>query len=340
MVKYSYSVVGQRKEAATAAQQKQDAEEEAQRRFSRKIVQMIFVVVGLVLFGAFASTQEDLGLVKINARGGGSGDDSVQEKQQTTSNSVLKTANSTQLPLPDMEPIDMTKYDTIHLLHVRKAGGTSLRTFLEKVAHYHNMTFTVREGSCWPYAQKYMEESNLQQVTEANHKHTTLVVSMLRDPIQRILSSYWFEGNVNVSNPHSFRDWVDTVNNKVLQKRSTGDWWMWKCASECYTKLFGHYSPINLTKAKLQLKTEFDFIIQSDRLGDAQYKQWLAQMFGAPQQLQIPHIRGKNSRKYDLNGTWACPTDEDMARLVETNQLDMELVKWAVENREELVSGV
>ena len=42
--------------------------------------------------------------------------------------------------------LDPSKYDEIYLLHMRKAGGTTLRTYLTKVAAKYNITFRATEG--------------------------------------------------------------------------------------------------------------------------------------------------------------------------------------------------
>ena len=47
---------------------------------------------------------------------------------------LANTTTSSNLPLPQMTPFDMQQYDELYLWHVRKAGGTTLRKFLEEVA--------------------------------------------------------------------------------------------------------------------------------------------------------------------------------------------------------------
>ena len=41
---------------------------------------------------------------------------------------------------------DPSKYSEIYLLHMRKAGGTTLRTYLTRVAAKYNLTFRATEG--------------------------------------------------------------------------------------------------------------------------------------------------------------------------------------------------
>lgn len=316
MVKSTFSVAGQRKQQAAVERQREIDEGVLGFRQRAKIL----TVCALILFGLFASINEGFGLL---VRG-----DSLRIVHEKT--------NQLHVPLPDMKPFDMTQYDTIHLFHLRKAGGTSLRLFLKQIADLHNISFTVNEGECWRYPDKFVDQHHLRQYTDPNHNHSTLVVTMLRDPVDRVVSAYWGEGDINASNPHSFRDWIAKMNATAVTRNAPDGFWMWGCASNCLTKWYGGGNEQNLTKARNQLANDFDLIIQSNRLGEARYQQWLAHILGAPS-VPMPHERKAPSAKYDLNGTSAYPTDEDLQQLLESNQVDKELLEWIVEKRPELI---
>ena len=92
----------------------------------------------------------------------------------------------------------------IHLLHIRKAGGTSIRYFLLRVAAQHNLTLVVREGKNGP-------------LIPAKKRNDTLYITSLREPLSRLISHYHYDGrwserkieNRTIENSTPFSTWLE-----------------------------------------------------------------------------------------------------------------------------------
>jgi len=82
---------------------------------------------------------------------------------------------------PDGTQIDWTQYDHVVLYHTRKAGGSSLYVWAKRVAQKHNLTISQQEGTCY-------DPSGWQ------NKPRVLVFTSLRPPVDRIISSYEYDG--------------------------------------------------------------------------------------------------------------------------------------------------
>ncbi|CAB9511070.1 expressed unknown protein [Seminavis robusta] len=238
-------------------------------------------------------------------------DQEYQQKQ--------KHLNITALPLPTMDPFNMSQYETIHLWHLRKAGGTTLRTYFENIAKHHNLTFKVDEGMCY---------------RGPRDDPKTLLVTMLKDPVARIESEYWGEGSINLTDPNSFMDWVDAINSTTTIDLGGGHWFVWSCTQNCLTKVFGNGLPSNLTKAKNALENDFDLIVQSNRMSDPIYQQWLGQILGAPE-VKMPH-RNPSDKKLVKENRVAAPKEADFEVLRKFNQMDYDLLKYLIPRRKDL----
>lgn len=232
------------------------------------------------------------------------------------------------LPVPEMEPLQMNHYDEIHFWDIRQAGGSSLRLFLEQVAEKHQLAFRVNEGTCWPPNwDKFPPKQQKKPGTR------TLFLTLLGDPIARAEFTYWREeGNVNYTNPHSFRNWLNFNQHheeKGWRKRPEG-LFLWTCVSDCLTKYFGKGLPLNLTMAKHSLVHDFELIVQSNRLSDPNYAQWLAKTLDA-KGIALPppqRIKGKS--------TVAGPSLDDYEELKLVNQLDYQLLDYVIRKRPDL----
>ncbi|CAB9525488.1 expressed unknown protein [Seminavis robusta] len=306
----------QEAEAAAAAEA---AEKQAQ---CRRNARWSLVLVGIILAGTLAFTKEGITLLVENVQ-------TIVAKSNSTTASQTnpKPINISALPLPSLEPFDMKKYDTIHFWHLRKAGGTSLRIYVEAIAKYHNLTFNVDEGMC--YKGPHSDQK-------------TLLVTMIKDPVARIVSEYWGEGNVNLTNPRSFMDFIDDRNTTQPKRISDDHWFIWGCSHNCLTRIFGNGRPSNvpadLSKAKQALEHDFDLVIQSNRMGDPRYQQWLSQILGAPS-IKLPH-RNHADRKQFAENKIAAPKEHELELLRRTNQLDYDLLEYIIPRRKDLVGVV
>lgn len=116
------------------------------------------------------------------------------------------------------------------MLHLRKAGGTSLRRLLQTHCRRTGIEFEALEG----------RSTDRDELARA-HASSSLV-TCLRDPIERIKSSYRFEGRwkqaADVRSPQdavSFRDWIDRTLATEPSPR------LWTCVDNYYVKSLTGY---------------------------------------------------------------------------------------------------
>ncbi|CAB9507904.1 expressed unknown protein [Seminavis robusta] len=301
---------------AARAQVESKAALDASRQAARLhgMARLVLTLLAVVFMAAFSFLREGRVLMK-------SSDATTVHDKHAAISSLLHdyTINMSALAMPNLEPFDMSKYDAIHLYHVRKAGGSTIRKYLENVAKHHGLKYSVNEG--YGYRGK-------------QHRNRTLMITMVRDPLARAESSYWFEGTVNASNPHSFRDWVEKRKDYHEFMADGRGYFVWQCASNCMTKWFSGTVPGNLTKAKHVLEHDFDLIIQQNRMDDPRYKRWISFLLDAPE-VKLDH-RNPSRRNHVPRLAQAGPTPEDREYLREINQEDLELMDHILPRRNDL----
>ena len=121
--------------------------------------------------------------------------------------------------------------DRILLHHTRKAGGTTMRMHMKKVAIQHQLPLIVREGLV-------VNDSEIQQPG-------TFTITSLREPVSRAFSSYQFEGAwpqtanswFRAANPPlSLQEWaMRREASRPLKNKSS----LRQYARSCYCKWFG-----------------------------------------------------------------------------------------------------
>ena len=177
----------------------------------------------------------------------------------------------------------------IFFLHMRKAGGTVIRKYLNKVAHAYGIKVEAREGK---------------RTVEDRMDPHTLYVTNLREPNARTVSHYkydqrWHCKSLRKSSfvpsmnntKQSFETFLETADSRNRRKTS-----LWTCATNCYTRwASGNYKPLmkgcssklredevkRIRHAHTQLQ-KFNFIFISERLRDPQYIENVERMFGVP----------------------------------------------------------
>jgi hypothetical protein len=170
-----------------------------------------------------------------------------------------------------------TNITRIFFSHTRKSGGTTLRRFLEEVATAMGWELVVREAIR----------------PELPNRQDTLYVVNLRDPVERIISNYKFEGRWECRQMLQNESFVPSYANEqtLEQYLSTTrqdcrpEFQMWSCVEECYTKWYGKDYGCDSDVAKNyqfahdRLRS-YDIIVTPDNLNDETYVKQMGMMFG------------------------------------------------------------
>jgi len=172
----------------------------------------------------------------------------------------------------------------VYFAHTRKAGGTTIRRFLKQLATDLNYELVVNEATKQEYP----------------IREDTLYVTNLRDPVDRIISDYKYEGRwdceqlvhnksgfvPSLENQRSLEEDIQFMTN-IVQRRNCKKTKraLWRCAEECYTRWFGkNFNCIqNYTsdwQGALEKLMKYDIIIITDWLTDPNYVQGLEALFG------------------------------------------------------------
>ena len=264
---------------------------------------------------------------------------------------LLDPSDTVTTKLTDEGKIDWSYYDTMHLYHTRKAGGSSLFTWAKLVAKKHNLTVNQQEGTVYD-RHDYMGGGP-----------KVFVFTSLRPPVERVISSYEYDGlqtsNTNgegIQNSPTLQEFVEKANdaNNGVNggKNERGVWrkklwqedgesvagrqpvrlnrkkgrknrgfmnvkrgWVWRCATECYSKWFGGWpkSVPDTQNAALQLDTLE--IVWMNNYQNPDYMKWLLHRWGA-EDIPMVHKR-KTANRVKQNFT-----DTEMMLLHSSNQND------------------
>lgn len=130
---------------------------------------------------------------------------------------------------------DTLPFSRIYFYHIRKAGGTMIRKYLKRVASKHRIDLTVQEH-------KYARED------VGSHPHTFYVTN-LRDPVERAVSHFKYEGRwdcrqlvknhsfvANKFNARDFQSWNQTGG--FLPSSCQEPFSFHECAVNCYIQSF------------------------------------------------------------------------------------------------------
>jgi hypothetical protein len=105
--------------------------------------------------------------------------------------------------------IDWTRYDHIQHFHTRKAGGSSLRMFGQRVARKHNLTFGQQEGTT--YDPKQWSDRDF-------------VYTSLRPSVERAISGYEYDvlqlSKTNITHAISIDDFYARTYHGNIHKKS------------------------------------------------------------------------------------------------------------------------
>ncbi|KAL9179053.1 hypothetical protein ACHAXT_000095 [Thalassiosira profunda] len=178
----------------------------------------------------------------------------------------------------------LLKIKRIFFYHVRKAGGTMIRTYLHKVAAKYGLHLEMRE--CQHASAK----------EEVGIRNDTLYVTNIRDPVERAISHYKFDGRWDCwqlvhndtfvpteANARPFEEWDKTAGFE-------GSWCdapfsFISCAVNCHVQAFsgrgctkdGWRSEYNLALERL---LRYNLVFVYDRFRDPQYVKAVERFFG------------------------------------------------------------
>jgi hypothetical protein len=139
---------------------------------------------------------------------------------QKARNKFGYSSPSCTLQLDDGEPINR-----IVFMHMRKAGGSSLRNYFRRVARDNKLAFMAEEG--------YIAGEFPGNVSK------TLYITHWREPIARAVSHYKYEERWDCVGQLKKKDFVPMYNNTKmsLSQFATKEWRkrrkFWRCSNEC-----------------------------------------------------------------------------------------------------------
>jgi hypothetical protein len=211
----------------------------------------------------------------------------------------------------------------LRLFHFRKAGGTSLRSFVRELAKHYSIDSSVAEGHSLD-ASDYFEAAA-----------TELHLTSLRDPIARIKSSYLFEGRWpqqdlvrSTADAVPFDVWVNKVRSKPPSS------FLWVCVSNYYVKSLIGYPAIGgekIGRSELDLAKQvlekFDIVLICEWMSRPQTNDYLAAMLNHA--MPVPHKRYPTAVANPVLDLDEIFDDVSIRQLVADNSIDAELYSFA-----------
>ena len=180
----------------------------------------------------------------------------------------------------------------IYFAHMRKAGGTTINWYLRKVAQHYGLQY------------KRMEGKPFNETLHDDHlRSDTFYVTHVRDPIQRMISHYEYDGRWPCSklveknstflptqnNSKSIVDWLYQFNASTQHRQHKHKEVLWYCTENCYTRWLAlphhlsspHISSYDdLKRRAIQAAHRYHLILVLEWLQDPHYVKQLEAFFG------------------------------------------------------------
>lgn len=233
----------------------------------------------------------------------------------------------------------------LHFHHMRKAGGSSLRTLLVNMAKIqaipHVLHISQSEGLTF----------NVTCFTEGPR----VFLTSIRDPISRIISSYKYEGHaerlddrmfpgydtpeelinqLEAGKELKFREWVD----RVLQRYANdpADFkadHVWVDVDNYYIKTLTNRhrdvsKPIDANDLQLakRILASFDLVVITEWMNQADQTEYMNRMLGTTIKMNFPHRQIASTWKHQ-----GLIDDDTLKYLKQLNKYDIELYEYAKE---------
>ena len=193
-------------------------------------------------------------------------------------------------------PSEYTPIKRIVFGHMRKAGGTTIMSFLRKVKDKYKLDLVSYEGGC---------------IEQPGTRNDTLYITHIRNPVERAITNFKYSGRWNCvwmvyrhkrrpstwspteENARSMEEWLKQGDGYM---RLGADKRLWDCKSNCFIKWLnrqhnkndicvdkhGSHHSVNSSHYQSALGTaqKFHLIIQTERMRDKGYVKSLNNYFG------------------------------------------------------------
>jgi len=191
------------------------------------------------------------------------------------------------------------------LFHSRKAGGTTLRAALPNavVEEGYNIQRKKQPGELW--------------------------VTSIRDPVDRLWSSFRYEGRWKgtrfsgwAEKEISFNEWHARTNSTTCSRKT------WQCSANCFTRWFSGCTSgptHNAFPAAALTLSEFDVVVNMHRLQDATYAKLVQECLNLTRPIRrvspwLAQLAIEANKKYPISTPARLP-------LVAENALDYALLQ-------------
>ena len=197
---------------------------------------------------------------------------------------------------------------------------------MRAVARIYNLKFKAKEGFI-------LSEEDMK-------RNRTFFVTSMRDPMERVVSSYFFEGlwpddtpehNRTMESARSLEDYIDFVTARPLR------WKVWLCVSDCFTKWYGTSKVVgnmirgyDLDTAKERLKRHH-MIVRTESMKQPDYWERIMYLLGA-ENINLTQQGGiYNPGVYNPKNYTHLVSADAMKRLEDINRNDYELMDCLLE---------
>ena len=232
----------------------------------------------------------------------------------------------------DVPAAPVRRISRIYFYHVRKAGGTMIRKYLQRVSSTYGLNLHVME-----YRHAYYDE-------EVGSRSDTLYVTNLRDPIERSVSHFKYDARWGCTNLVRNASFVPSANNAMpfeswndtggfVPSRCDGPSTFVSCAVNCYLQAFsgsactndGWYTEYNDAFDRL---LRYNIVLVYSKFNDPEYVRAVEGYFGgvtgfnSPSSMYCGEEARRANRRVPLRVSF-----EHVLSLTRSNDMDVRLYR-------------